>query len=296
MDNHASQIDPRPSFKEQLAIPEVCGGTIWPHHGNAYFHPRHRHDGLEFNLVVSGRGHYEVDGKRYVLGVGSLLWLYPGQNHHAEERTPDFEMWIVVLMADLITRTCTAGPAAALREPAPMGEPCRVIDWRDTRRLDQELARIRQSDSVDLRKAGLAYSLLDAWEAFLSSTSSPGDSVVGPEVQATMRLLAQDPAMSRETLSERVGLSPAALSRQFREQLGVTLVTYRQRLRLEHFVELACDGRYTLLDACYRAGFGSYAQCHRVFQESMGCSPREYLTKIQRRQGAQAQSQALERP
>jgi AraC-like DNA-binding protein len=287
MDNLVSRIDPRPSFKERLSIPEACGGTIWPHHGNAYFHPRHRHEGLEFNLVVSGRGHYEVDGKRYVLGVGSLLWLFPGQNHHAEERTADFEMWIVVLMDDLITRTCSDGAAAALRGRSVAGEQCRVIDWRDTRRLDQILARTRQSDSVDLRKAGLAYSLLDAWEAFQGSTSSPSDSVVTPEVLASMRLLAQDPGMSRDTLSERVGLSPAALSRQFSEQLGVTLVTYRQRLRLEHFVELACEGRFTLLDACHRAGFGSYAQCHRVFQESMGCSPRKYLTRIQRRPGAE---------
>jgi len=282
MDIQQSRIDPRPSIVERLAIPETCGGTVWPHRGNGYYHPRHRHEGLEFNLVVSGRGHYEVDGKRYALGVGSLLWLFPEQNHHAEERTEDFEMWIVVLLPELIDRTCSSSVNDALCARRPGGEQCRVINWKDTRRLDQELARIRQSHSVDLRKAGLAYSLLDAWEAFDGSGASSPDSIVSPEVQASMRLLSQDPAMSRETLSQRVGISQAALSRQFTEQLGVNLVTYRQRLRLEHFVELACEGRLTLLDACFRAGFGSYAQCHRVFQETMGCSPRNYLTCLKR--------------
>ncbi len=284
MDIQQSRIDPRLSIIERLAIPETCGGTVWPHRGNGYYHPRHRHEGLEFNLVVSGRGHYEVDGKRYALGVGSLLWLYPEQNHHAEERTADFEMWIVVLLPELIDRTCSSGSHAALRSGMPGGEQCRVIDWRDTRRLDQELARIRQSSSVDLRKAGLAYSLLDAWEAFDGSGARTSDSIVSPEVRASMRLLSQDPAMSRETLAQRVGISPAALSRQFAEQLGVNLVTYRQRLRLEHFVELACEGRLTLLDACFRSGFGSYAQCHRVFQETMGCSPRDYLARLKQQQ------------
>jgi AraC-like DNA-binding protein len=284
MDIQQSRIDPRLSLREQLAIPETCGGTVWPHRGNGYYHPRHRHEGLEFNLVVSGRGHYEVDGKRYALGVGSLLWLFPEQNHHAEERTTDFEMWIVVLLPELIDRTCSSSAHDTLCARMPMGEQCRVIDWKDTRRIDQELARIRQSNSVDFRKAGLAYSLLDAWETFDGSGASAADGIVTPEVQASMRLLSQDPAMSRETLSQRVGISPAALSRQFTEQLGVNLVNYRQRLRLEHFIELACEGRFTLLDACFRAGFGSYAQCHRVFQDTMGCSPRDYLTRLKQQQ------------
>jgi AraC-like DNA-binding protein len=283
MDTQLTRIDPRPSFREQLAIPETCGGTIWPHRGNGYYHPRHRHEGLEFNLVVAGHGHYEVDGKRYALGVGSLLWLFPEQNHHAEERTPDFEMWIVVLLPELIERACSKSAHATLCARMPMGEQCRVIEWKDTRRLDQELARIRQSNSTDLRKAGLAYSLLDAWEAFGGAGASAADSIVAPEVQAAMRLLDQDPAMSRESLSQHVGLSPAALSRQFGEQLGINLVNYRQKLRLEHFVELACDGRFTLLDACFRAGFGSYAQCHRVFLETIGCSPRDYLIRLKQR-------------
>jgi AraC-like DNA-binding protein len=34
-----------------------------------------------------------------------------------------------------------------------------------------------------------------------------------------------------------------------------------------------------LLDACLRAGFGSYAQCHRVFRHSLGCSPRSYFAR-----------------
>jgi AraC-like DNA-binding protein len=282
MDIPSSRLDPRQSFTERLTIPEACGGVIWPHRGNGYFHPRHRHEGLEFNLVVSGHGHYEVDGKRYALGVGSLLWLFPDQNHHAEERTADFEMWIVVLLPELINRACSTAMQDKLCARQPSGEQCRVIGWNDARRLDQELARIRRSSSIDMHKAGLAYSLLDAWESFEGSTAA-SDSILSPEVQASMRLLSQDPAMSRDVLSQRIGISPAALSRQFSEQLGVTLVTYRQRLRLEHFIELASDGRYTLLDACFRSGFGSYAQCHRVFQEVMGCSPREYLARLKQR-------------
>jgi AraC-like DNA-binding protein len=215
-------------------------------------------------------------------------WLFPDQNHHAEERTQDFEMWIVVLLPELIERTCSGGAHATLCARLPIGEQCRVIDWKDTHRLDQELGRIRQSNSADLRKAGLAYSLLDAWESFDGAGASSADSIVTAEIRASMRLLAQDPAMSRDRLAQCVGVNPSVLSRQFSEQLGVNLVTYRQRLRLEHFVEFASDGRYTLLDACFRAGFGSYAQCHRVFQDTMGCSPRDYLTRLKQRQPPRA--------
>jgi AraC-like DNA-binding protein len=46
-----------------------------------------------------------------------------------------------------------------------------------------------------------------------------------------------------------------------------------------------------LLDAALEAGFGSYAQFHRVYRKLVGTAPRDYLTT--RRGGVVPEEQAL---
>ncbi|HKJ91178.1 MAG TPA: helix-turn-helix domain-containing protein, partial [Oceanipulchritudo sp.] len=76
------------------------------------------------------------------------------------------------------------------------------------------------------------------------------------------------------------GLSYSRLGCLFREQMGETLGAYRKRLRVQRFQYLA--GNYpdrTLLDCALEAGFGSYAQAHRVIRECTGKAPREFIRK-----------------
>jgi hypothetical protein len=43
------------------------------------------------------------------------------------------------------------------------------------------------------------------------------------------------------------------------------------------------DEGSTLLQAALAAGFGSYSQCHRVFQATLGCTPRVFFASPIRR-------------
>jgi transcriptional regulator GlxA family with amidase domain len=83
-----------------------------------------------------------------------------------------------------------------------------------------------------------------------------------------------------DELARRAGLSSHRLSRLFKQQTGVALVDFRNRQRVEKFLELYGTGqRRTMLDAALEAGFGSYAQFHRVFKRVRGGSPIEHRRK-----------------
>jgi AraC-like DNA-binding protein len=90
-----------------------------------------------------------------------------------------------------------------------------------------------------------------------------------------------DPEAKGAALGNALGADPSAFSRHFHDDLGLRFVEYRARLRLIAFVRLV-DAGASLSRAALDAGFGSYAQCHRVFTASLGCSPRHYF-KGQRR-------------
>ena len=104
-----------------------------------------------------------------------------------------------------------------------------------------------------------------------------------PVVVKATQLLAQDPALTAEELGTRLGLSASRMARVFKAEMGLSLVEYRNRLRLERFAVLLDQRGDNLLDAALSAGFGSYAQFHRVFVALRGTTPGKFIRGRARR-------------
>ena len=84
------------------------------------------------------------------------------------------------------------------------------------------------------------------------------------------------PAASCSLLAVSLGTHSSHLSRVVSKELGVPLVELRARHKLGEFVRLV-DAGHSFTRAALDAGFGSYAQCHRVFRRLTGCQPRAYF-------------------
>lgn len=238
---------------------------------------RHRHSCLELNLVLRGRASYLLDGARYELTAGSLLWLFPAQDHLLVERSPDFAMWVVLASHAAVRRWCADGAPAVLRRRDPGSGFCRWLEPAQRRRLDEllaELARHATPDAEPRFAPGLRFAMLCAWEAFAAAPSRTPERPVHPAVLRAVQRLIADPTLAAPELARAAGLSRARLSRRFVADLGVTLTDYRTSLRLERFLALRDERpELTLLALALEAGFGSYAQFHRVHRRVLGRSP-----------------------
>jgi AraC-like DNA-binding protein len=91
----------------------------------------------------------------------------------------------------------------------------------------------------------------------------------------------EKPFLSTSALARATCVTPRCLAKHFRDEVGVSLVDYRNRLRIEKFLSVSEQGG-NLLEAALDAGFGSYAQFHRVFRQQIGCTPKEYLSRPKR--------------
>ena len=96
-------------------------------------------------------------------------------------------------------------------------------------------------------------------------------------VTAAVPLLEQDPGIGGKTLASRLGVSVGRFVRVFKAEMGMSLVEYRNRLRLDRFEALLGGGRTNMLETARAAGFGSYVQFLRVFRARRRMTPREYL-------------------
>lgn len=238
----------------------------------------HSHDELEYNLVTRGTCSYLVGERRYDLRRGSLLWLFPEQEHVLINPSPDCEMWIVVVRQEALRRAVRTGLDPRLCERNPPWMLAKPLPATALVAHERLLAhQFSHAADLSLANAGLPYAVLDAWAAFQAADADAEGNAVDPAVDLAARFLSRiDAPEDLVELAQRVGLSPSALSRRFNQQLGVSIADYRNRIRLERFLETYGPAT-TVLDAALAAGFGSYPQFHRVFRQFLGTSPRDYL-------------------
>lgn len=123
----------------------------------------------------------------------------------------------------------------------------------------------------------LVGSLLDSARHFERATRVPSVSGRHPVVANMVRMLTQNPSLGGKDMASKCHVSLSRLARLFKEEMGMSLVDYRNRLRLARFLVLVDSGTSNLLEAALAAGFGSYAQFHRVFRSAYGTTPQRYL-------------------
>jgi signal transduction histidine kinase/AraC-like DNA-binding protein len=82
--------------------------------------------------------------------------------------------------------------------------------------------------------------------------------------------------ISREDLAAHVGLSPRHLNRCFRQEMGVTPVTYLNRYRVNKARELLESTDETVMNVAVAVGFSSDRRLRRAFRLETGVSPDEY--------------------
>lgn len=268
--------------RERLQLRPGLRGALWLHEPRGRIHPRHRHDELELNLVLSGTARYLLEGRVYELRPRSLVWLFPAQEHILVDLDHDLRMWILCIHPDLLRPHCRAPPWTTLLEPDPAQDVCRSLSVPLAAEVDDLLGRIAGGPhDPALFNAALVHATLHSWHAHCSAERAPAPRRPHPAVAAALERLHAGDERDLPALSAACGLSYSRLSRLFRAQLGVGLVDYRNRRRLERFLERRRrrGDEATMLADALAAGFGSYAQFHRVFRAELGCTPREWLAE-----------------
>ena len=273
----SSQNLPLSGEEETLALPPDSQGRVWFHRSTGRIRP-HRHAELEANFITGGHAAYLVGEQRFRLSRRTLIWLFPSQNHLLIDQSDDFTMWIAVWKPALLEHACQGETTQELKESQPNQTWISRLESEDAARLETLFARVSEVSSSDHLNAGLGYLLLESFAARSRSAQGEAGRAVHPAIERAARILRDEPLDVPE-LSRRVGLSQSRLSRLFRAQIGKSLPDFRAQMALERFFK-EFEPHASLHEAAERAGFGSYAQFHRVFRAQMGISPAFYRARL----------------
>jgi AraC-like DNA-binding protein len=224
---------------------------IW-HHAPATRRPRHFHAEPELNLVTGGSAAFGMGDKVLPVVAGDLLWWPPGQDHVLLDASPDFDLFVIGATPDFSLRVLADTPEALAEIEDKCAAPGSAADVPAIERKVGDIWRQAHA----LRRAANSMHVV---------------------TRRTLVSLYQRPELARSEVARLVRAYPTEISRRFHCDLGTTLSDFRSRLRLLRFIQAVDDGVPSLLAAALDAGFGSYSQCHRIFQRSFGCTPRLFF-------------------
>jgi len=238
---------------------------IW-RYSPEYRRPRHFHREPELNLVVAGTATFGSGSTTLAVAAGDLLCWPPGCDHELLDASLDLDLFVLALTPELCERVLGRQAAPTLLAPFQSRLPEMA-----TSALHARLAAPVLTTESCVAEEHVVRLWVDAHDS-------------RPKVQCrvdlgrrVLRSLLQRPELGRSEHARLVHAHPSELSRSFHRAVGLTLSSYRTRLRLLRFVDLVDEGRRTLLAAALEAGFGSYSQCHRSFRATFGCTPRAFF-------------------
>jgi AraC-like DNA-binding protein len=244
---------------------------VWRHRPE-YRRPRHFHAEPELNVVVRGACVVGVGDLSFRVAAGQMLLFQPGQDHVLLDASDDLDLFVLALTPALADR------AVGLRALAAAGTGLMIVP--DGELGASELAELCHAEDPTAGETRLA-------ERFLGAVQLGSSAHVLS--RRALEVARSEPSVSCGALARRLSTAPSLVSRRFHGELGLPLVEYRARMKLMRFITFVDEGR-PLTRAAFDADFGSYAQCHRVFQRALGCSPREYFA------GARARVDAATAP
>ena len=255
---------------QPFPIAGAARGQIWRHQPSTR-RPRHFHAEPELNLVTAGRGCFGFGVQAVGVEAGDLLCWTPGQDHELLSASDDFDLFVIGLTPELSERVLGADPAATHRGPVRLRLSAEQLADLAPRCLFPALHGdivVKEHAVGDLWRLAHSFRAVRAMGHTLTRRS--------------LCLVNEHPDISRAEIARRSHGSPGEISRHFHKDMGLPLSAYRARVRLLRFIQLV-DAGDTFLQAALTAGFGSYSQCHRVFQGALGCAPRVFFTSDLRR-------------
>lgn len=130
-------------------------------------------------------------------------------------------------------------------------------------------------DNVDLiSESVLLYTL-----SFLRPTESKQNDLLSTMISVTNENFS-DPEFNLLTLASKIGYDDKYISSVFKKQKKITYSQYLRELRIRHAIFLIEQGIVSVKNIAILSGFGDPLYFSKVFKESEGVPPKEYIKNI----------------
>jgi AraC-like DNA-binding protein len=251
--------------------------------------PSHRHDFLEFSMVIEGSGYETVNGQAHPMKVGTFTLLLPYQVHEitANPGSP------LVLINCMFGMELLGDPAERLL----LSDHNPFLTHYDLSAEQSEIMKqklhgmLREYEhSTDIWQPLLLKGELQRILAFLhrlqpssslqpNMTSLPSKTALPWAILRYIYTRYRDP-LTLEQIGAHFHCHPSRVTQILSQHLGVTFVVLLQETRIRHACSLLSTTEMKVTDIAFEVGYESFASFSRNFLKQVGISPTAYRASM----------------
>ncbi|MGL5902537.1 MAG: AraC family transcriptional regulator [Cetobacterium sp.] len=254
-------------------------------------YPKHSHDYIEVNFVVSGSSTQRVDGELVELKKGDLLFLSPGIEHdisRCEEQdiminfiiNPSFFESLLTFidaknyLSDFIVQTVFKRETfiALVFKNLNTNKEVKSIINKIITELKNEKTNILHNSKIKFL-VGLLFVELSNETPYKISKNSYNDKMILDIINYIENNL-EDASLI--TLSEKLNLKDYNLAKFIKKNTGQTFKEIVKEIRLEKICDLLLSTDISILEIARMMGFSSSSFFYKEFNFKYGVSPKEY--------------------
>lgn len=263
---------------------KICNVINWRH-------PERTMDANVFLIVLEGVLRVNEDGVDYELKKDEAFFLKSGLHQKAVKPTDDGTSWCYVHFYDNLCKGCD-GRSCMLhsnRRLAPADSWHLVLPKKillppfeaEKFKLAMQDMAINYSSNLHLTRMRLSLELKELFIDLMELEHSVNDSTSGivTRIINVLRSNALTNISSKE-ISDQLGLNYQYLSRTFSKATGMTIVEYKNYLKVQKAINSFKTEHMNIYEVATGMGFENQFYFSTVFKRITGVSPQEYIKSI----------------
>ena len=242
----------------------------------------HYHEFYKLLFLISGSGGYSIEGKRYLLKAGDIVFVGKHCIHRPEfESENTYERVILYISPDFLKKQstsncnlaeCFSGKYDHVLRPK---ESMRKYIFSQLKLLENTLNDNRYGREI-LANSILLKVMVELIRGMLEKEGEHPGPVLpkSKRMRDIMHYLDEHltEEISIDLLADKFYLSRYHMMRRFKEETGTTIHSYLSDQRLLLARDLISQG-YPATEACFSCGFQNYASFSRAYGKLFGTTP-----------------------
>ena len=240
----------------------------------------HTHDYWEMFIILHGEMNHTINGDPYRVGCGDACVIRPDDSHklcYFDNAKRGCVLLNFLVKSEYMKKVCEVYSSNLFQELLNSGRPL-CFEMESVVGIQKKISDLQILSDASIEKVVLDTKILfnKVFNEFITNLMSTSNNYPDwlNEFLFSLRLSQFNYRNINEPIS-KTGYSYSRFAVLFKKYVGIPLVEYINRLKMNEAKELLLNTDLTTLDIASKLSFSSLSYFNRIYKKTFGCTPSE---------------------